>query len=104
MRRRGSIQKRKKPCKNGMFDRKMKKKDEKGKMEELHQHKVAQMIKSAEGSKPAARRAGAQILKKGEEDARLLDLCEAKKKEWAKHSQCGEDVQNVEEKLWKMRN
>ena len=28
----------------------MKKRDEKGKMEELHQHKVAQMIESAEGS------------------------------------------------------
>ena len=27
-----------------------KKKDEKEKMEEMHQHKVAQMIKSAEGS------------------------------------------------------
>ena len=28
----------------------MKMKDEKEKMEEMHQHKVAQMIKSAEGS------------------------------------------------------
>ena len=28
----------------------MKKKDEKGKMEEMHQHKVAKMIESAEGS------------------------------------------------------
>ena len=28
----------------------MKKKDEKGKMEEIHQHKVAKMIESAEGS------------------------------------------------------
>ena len=40
---------------------------------------------------------GAQILKKEEEDARLLDCCEAKRK------QCGEDVENVEEKLWKMQ-
>ena len=67
--------------------------DEKEKMEEMHQHKVAQMITSAEGSagllhnisKPTAWRGGAQILKKEEEDARLLDLCEAKMKEWAKH-------------------
>ena len=70
----------------------MKKKDEKENMEEIHQHKVAQMIKSAEGSagllhkisKPAPWRGGAQILKK-KEDARLLDRCEAKMKEWAKH-------------------
>ena len=87
----------------------MKKKDEKEKMEEMHQHKVAQMIKSAEGSaalfhkisKPTEWRGGAQILKKEEEDARLLDRCEAKMKEWAKHWQCGEDAQNVEEKPWK---
>ena len=65
----------------------MKKRDDKGNMEELHQHKVAQMIKSAEGSvgllhkitKPTARRGGAQILKKEEEDARLLDRCEAQR-------------------------
>ena len=37
-----------------------------------------------------------QILKKEEEDARLLDRCEAKRKEWAKHWQCGESAQNVE--------
>ena len=40
-----------------------------------------------------------QILKK-EEEARLLDRCEAKRKEWAKHSQCDESVQNVEDKPW----
>ena len=47
-----------------------KKRDEKEKMEELHQHKVEKTIKSAEGSagllhnitKPAAWRGGAQIL------------------------------------------
>ena len=63
----------------------MKKKDEKEKMEEMHQHKVAQMIKSAEGSagllheitKPTPWRGGAQILEKEEEDARLLDRCGA---------------------------
>ena len=58
-------------------------------MEELHQHKVAQMIKSAEGSagllqitKHTAWRGGAKMLKE-EEDARLLDRCEAKSEEWA---------------------
>ena len=48
-----------------------------------------QMIKSAEGSagllhkivKPTAWRRGAQILKKEEEDGRLLDRCDAKRKE-----------------------
>ena len=42
-------------------------------MEEVHEQKVTQMIKSAE-----------KILKKEEEDARLLDRCEATRKEWAK--------------------
>ena len=80
---------------------KMKKEDEKKKMEEMHQQKATQMIKSAEGiagllhkiTKPTAWRGGAQILKKEEEDARLLDRCEAKRKEWAKHWQCNERVQ-----------
>ena len=71
----------------------MKKEDEKRKMEELHQQKVKQMIRSAEGSagplheitNPNAWRGGTQILKKEEEDARLLDRCEAKRKGWAKH-------------------
>ena len=66
------------------------------------------MIKSAEGSagllhkltKPTAWRGGAQILKKEEEDARLLDRCEAKRKERAMHWQCDESVQNVEGKPW----
>ena len=74
----------------------MKKKDEEGKMEEMHQRKVEKMIKSAESSaglhhritKPTSWRGGVQILKKEEEDARLLDRCEAKRKEWAKHWQC----------------
>ena len=90
----------------------MKKRDDRGKMEELHQHKVAQMIKSAEGSagrlheitKPTAWRLGAQILRKEEEDARLLDRCEAKREEWAKHWQCDESVLKVADKPWKMRN
>ena len=75
----------------------------------MHQHKVAQKITSAEGSasllhkisKPTAWRGGAQILVDEEEDARLLGRCEAKRKEWAKHWQCDEEVQNVEEKPWK---
>ena len=37
-----------------------------------------------------------------EEVVRLLDRCEAKMKEWAKHWQCDEEVQNFEEMLWKM--
>ena len=68
----------------------MKKKD--GKMEEMHQRKVEKMIQSALGSagllhtiaKLTMWRGGVQILKE-EEDARLQDCCEAKRKEWAKH-------------------
>ena len=60
-------------------------------MEKLHQQKVSQMIKSAKGStgllheitKPTAWRGGARILKK--EEAKLLDRCEAQRKDWAKH-------------------
>ena len=59
-------------------------------MEEMHERKVEKMIESAEGSagllhkitKPTMWRGGVQILKK-EDDARLLDRCEAKRKEWA---------------------
>ena len=51
-------------------------------------------------TKPTAWRGKAQILKKEEEDARLLDRCEAKRKEWAKHWQCFESVQNAEDKPW----
>ena len=86
----------------------MKKKDEKEKWRRMHQRKVEKMIESAEGSvgllhkitKPTMWRGGVQILKKSE-DARLLDRCEAKRKEWAKHWQCDESVQNVEDKPWK---
>ena len=71
----------------------MKKKDEKGKMEEMHQRKVEKTMKSAEGSAgllhkitmPTMWRRGIQTLKKEEEDARLLDRCEVKRKELAKH-------------------
>ena len=73
----------------------MKKKDEKEKMDEMRQRKVEKMIKSAEGcagllhkiTKPTMWRGGMQILKKEEEDARLLDRCEAQRKEWANHWQ-----------------
>ena len=72
-----------------------KKEDEKRNMEEMHQQRVNQMIQSAEGStglqhkitKTTAWRGGAQILGKEGEDVRLLDRCEAKRKEWAKHWQ-----------------
>ena len=87
----------------------MKKKDEKGKMEEMHQKKVEQMIKRAEGSagllhnitKPTPWRRGAQILEKKEEDVRLSYRCEAKRKEWSIHWQCNEEVQNMQDKLWR---
>ena len=70
-------------------------------MEEMYQRKVEKMIKSAEGSagllhkisKPKAWRGGVQISEKEEADARLLDRCEAKRKEWSKHWQCNEEIQ-----------
>ena len=78
----------------------MKKKDEVKKMEEVHQRKDSHMIKSAGGSagllhkitKPTACRGGVQVLTKDEE-----------REEWAKHWQCGVEVQNLE-KLSKMWN
>ena len=86
-----------------------KRKDEKEKMEEMHQRKVEKMIKSAEGSaglllkirKPTICRGGVQILKEEEEDARLLDRCEAKKREWSKHWQRDEETQNMQSKPWR---
>ena len=78
---------------------KMKKGDERKKMEEMYQQRVNQMIKSAEGMRVStAWRGGAQILKE-EEDARLLNRCEAKRKEWVKRWQCDESVPNAEDKL-----
>ena len=64
------------------------------------------MIKSAEGSagllheitRPTMWRRGVQILEKEEEDARLLDRCEAKRKEKSKHWQCNEEIQNLQDK------
>ena len=88
----------------------MKKKDEKEKTEEMRQRKVKKMIESAEGStgllhkitKPTMWRRGVQILKKEEEeDARLLDRCEAERKEWAKHWQSNEEIQNMQDKQWR---
>ena len=53
-------------------------------------------------TKPTPWRSGAQILEKEEEeDAKLLDRCEAKRKESSKHWQCNEEVQNVQDKPWK---
>ena len=83
----------------------MKKKDEKEKMEEMHQHEVVHMIKSEEGSvgllhkisKPTAWRRGAQIFVNEEDDAKLLDRCEAKLKARAKHWHCDKSVQNMKD-------
>ena len=80
-------------------------------MGELHQRRASQMITSAEGSagllhkisKPTPWRGGAQILKKEEEEARLLDRCEAKRKDWAQHWQCDESVKNMEDTPWKTK-
>ena len=88
----------------------MQKKDEKAKWRRVHQRKVEKMIKSAQGSagllhkitKPTMWRGGVHILKKEEEDARLMmDRCEAKRKEWAKHWHCDEEIQNVQNKPWR---
>ena len=68
------------------------------------------MIKSAGGSaellreitKPAIWRGGVQILKKEEEGARLFDRCEAKRKEWAKHRRCDEEIHRIcKNKPWR---
>ena len=80
-----------------------------GKMEEMHQRKVEKMIKSADGSaellhkitKPTMWIGRVQILKQEEEDVRLLDRCEAKRKEWAKCWQCDEEIQNMQNKPWR---
>ena len=75
------------------------KKTKKEKMEEMHQRKVEKMIKSAEGSagllhkikKPTLWRGGVQTLKEEEEDAKLLDRCEAKRN--------GQSIGNVTRKF-----
>ena len=67
------------------------------------------MTKSAEGSagllhkitKPTMWRRGVQILKKEKEDANLLERCEATRKEWSKHWQCNEEIQNMQNKPWR---
>ena len=64
------------------------KKNEIKKLEEVHQRRVSQMIENADGSAgllhritmPAAWRGGVQILKEEEEDVRLIDRCEDKRK------------------------
>ena len=67
------------------------------------------MINSADGgsgllhniTKPTARREGTQILKEEEEDAKPGGgggggaRCSEKRKEWVKHWQCDEEVQNL---------
>ena len=39
-------------------------------------------------------------MKKEEEDVRLLDRCDGKRKECRKYWQCDESVQNMEDKPW----
>ena len=90
----------------------MKKKDEVKKMEEEHQKKVSHVTTSADGSagllhritKPTAWRGGVQRLKKEEEDARPMELCDAKRKEWARHRRCDAGVQNKKNDHWKMKS
>ena len=67
------------------------------------------MRKSAEGSagflhqftKPQHGEEVHRFWKQEEEDARFMGRCEAMRKEWAKPWQCGEIVQNMEDKRWK---
>ena len=71
-------------------------------MEEMYQQKVEQMIKTAEGSAGLLHKiTKPKILEKEEEDARLLDRGEAKRKEWSTHWYCDEDVQNMQDKPWR---
>ena len=87
----------------------VKRKNEKEKMEDMHQQKVEKMTESAEGgagllhkiTKRTMWRGGVQILKEEEENARLLDRCEAKRKEWTKHWQCEEEIQNMQNRPWR---
>ena len=66
VRKRGSIQDGKTPCRSGMSGEKKENYDVKRKIEEMHQRKVSKMIKRAEGgaglvhkiSTPTARRGG----------------------------------------------
>ena len=88
----GTIQERKKPCKNGMFGWRSwqeGRKEKNGRIASAKGESDDQECGRQCGvlhkiTKPAAWRGGAQILKREEEDARLLDRCEAKSKEWAK--------------------
>ena len=74
-----------------------------------HQKTVSRMIKSAAGStgllhtisKPTTWRRRGQILKEEEEDAKPLARCEEKRKEWAKHWQCGKAVQDQKNRAWR---
>ena len=42
-----------------------------------------------------------QIFEKEEKDARLMNRCEEKRKEWARHWQCDAVVQGLKDKNWK---
>ena len=60
-------------------------------MEEMHPQKVRREVLGF-----CARSRNPQQ----EEDARLMVRCEAKIKEWTKHWQCNEEVQNLAGKPW----
>ena len=81
----------------------VKTKDEKEKMEEMHQRKVEKMIKSAEGSAGSVHKITKSTMwrRSEEEDARRLDRCEAKRKEWGKNWKCDEEIQNMQNKPWR---
>ena len=77
-------------------------------MEEMHQQKVEKMIKQRRRqcwTSPQINEANnvewrSADTEERQEDARLLDRCEAIWKDWAKHWQCDVSVQNVEDKPW----
>ena len=87
----------------------MKKKGEEKKIQEEHQKLVSRMIASAEGTtgllhkitKPTAWRGGVQILEEEQEDTKPLARWEEKRKEWAKHWQCGTEMQDLKDKPWR---
>ena len=85
------------------------KKDERKKMEEVHQQRVSQMIKSADGSAGSCTRSRSP--QHGEEERRSrrknkrMSGCwtdvKQRRKNGQSHWQCDERVQNLEDKPWK---
>ena len=93
-------------CRNGITGYK---KDETTKMEEMHQQKVEQMIKSAEGSagrlhritKPKLWRRRSTVLGERRGGCEVVGLLCGKKEKWSIHWQCDEEVQNTKDKPWR---